>query len=62
MMRIHGLDLQSSGGAPQSAAIDDSESPMMIAYDSAPTTVLNVIVAAGRSAERSPKIFAHVSR
>ena len=36
---IHGLDLHRSGGAPQSDAIDERESPMMMAYDSAPTTL-----------------------
>ena len=62
MITIHALLRQRSAGAPHSLAIDEKESPMMMAYESAPTTVLNVTVAAGSKAERSPKILAHVAR
>ena len=46
---------------PASRLIEPNESPMMIAYATAPTSVLNVTIAAGSAEVDVPKTDAHVS-
>ena len=46
---------------PASRLIEPNESPMMIAYATAPTSVLNVTIAAGSADVDVPKTDAHVS-